>query len=60
MKSLRTKIAIVLISMLVAGVAFAASHAWQCKKCGTTIQAASQPNSSGCPKGSNHTWHRLN
>jgi len=29
---------------------------YQCKKCGTLIQANSCPSISGCPAGSTHSW----
>lgn len=32
---------------------------WNCKKCGTVIQAADKPSSMGCPAGSFHTWYDL-
>jgi len=32
---------------------------YQCRKCGTVIQANTPPNSSGCPKGSLHQWTNL-
>jgi rubredoxin len=32
---------------------------YQCKKCGTLLQANSPPSSSGCPKSSLHQWTNL-
>jgi predicted nucleic acid-binding Zn-ribbon protein len=32
---------------------------YQCKKCGTLIQANSSPTNSGCPSGSTHSWTNL-
>jgi len=32
---------------------------YQCKLCGITVQKDSQPSSSGCPKGSSHSWYNL-
>ena len=32
---------------------------YQCKKCGTLVQANSTPSTSGCPKGGSHSWTNL-
>jgi len=32
---------------------------YQCKKCGTLVQANGQPVSNGCPQGGFHQWTKL-
>ena len=32
---------------------------YMCGKCATIIQGNTSPSSSGCPKGSSHSWYNL-